>query len=405
MPESLSTTAETRQTAVVRTTRVLWLIKGLGPGGAERLLVSVARVGDRSTFRYEVAYLLPDKTTFVPDLEALGVVTRCFGRPGRDLAWPWRLRRLIRDGGYDVVHLHSPLLAGVARVLVKTLPRSRRPAVVSTEHNVWDSYRRPTRLLNAALHRTDRHRWAVSGRVRESMGRVSRRGVDVLTHGIVLTDIEDLVVDRARVRRELQLGPQDVVAITVANFRPEKAYPDLLEAAALALRQAPELRLLIVGQGPQRELIERLHADLGLGDGCRILGYRPDVLSLLAACDFLVISSHFEGFPIALMEAMAVGLPVVATSVGGVPDAVHHGVEGLLVEPGATEDLAAAMVRMTRERSERHTMAAKARARGASYDIRGAVGVLERAYADLAESRPVNDSRASRPAARRGRRG
>ncbi|QNN52185.1 glycosyltransferase [Nocardioides mesophilus] len=369
-----------------RPVRVLWLIKGLGAGGAERLLVSAARVGDHERFRYEAAYVLPHKTALVADLEANGVPSHCLVGEGRPRWWPWALRRHLLRERYDVVHLHSPLVAGVTRLVVRTLPRDARPALVSTEHNAWDSYSRPTRFLNASLHRSDRRRWAVSTRVRESMWPRQRDGVDVLVHGIVLDDVST-GADREALRRELGAGPDDVVAVTVANFRHEKGYPDLLHAAAVAFAEEPRLRLVIVGQGPLEDEVRRLHAELELGERCRIEGYRDDVMRLLGAADVFVMASHYEGFPIALMEAMASGLPVVATRVGGIPDAVTDGQEGLLLEPRDPHALAAALVDLTRDPGRRQAMAARARARGQGFDVRTAVAATETAYAELAAAR------------------
>ncbi len=148
--------------------RVLWLVKGLGPGGAEQLLVSSARVADHSRFTYHAAYVRPDKDQLVPQLAASGVPATLLGG-GRwgQLWWPWRLRRLI--AGFDVVHAHSPLVAGVARVAARTIPAGRRPVTVSTEHNVWANFSPPTRMLNAVTAGLDERRWAVSDEVRRSM--------------------------------------------------------------------------------------------------------------------------------------------------------------------------------------------------------------------------------------------
>lgn len=255
--------------------------------------------------------------------------------------------------------------------------------LVSTEHNAWDSYSLPTRLLNASLHHRDRRRWAVSPRVRDSVWPVSRKGVDVLVHGIVPQDV-DQQMDRTAVRAGVGAGPDDVIGITVANFRTEKAYPDLLAAARTALDEEPRLRLLIVGQGPLDAEIRRRHEELRLGDRCRILGYRADVMQLLSASDFFVLASHFEGFPIALMEAMATGLPAVATRVGGVPDAVRDGEEGFIIEPARPEALAHAMVRMVRDDRSRLEMAERARVRGQQFDVRHAIRTIEEAYSTLA---------------------
>ena len=366
--------------------RVLWLIKGLGAGGAERLLVSAARVGDHERFRYEAAYVVAHKDALVGDLAANGVPSHCLSPLGRSAPWPLALRRLLMANHYDVVHLHSPLVAGVARLVVRTLPRGLRPVMVSTEHNAWDSYSIPTRLLNASLHHTDRRRWAVSTRVRESIWGVSRKGVEVLVHGIVLQDVER-PDDADSLRSDLGAGPDDVVAITVANFRPEKAYQDLLVAVDIALRAEPRLRILILGQGPLESEIRKQHADLGLGDRCRIMGYRDDVMQVLAVSDFFVLASHYEGFPIALMEAMATGLPVVATNVGGIPDAVTDGQEGFLTTAGDPEALARSLVKMTRDDRRRVEMAENARRRGQNFDVSVAVSSVEAAYAELAAPR------------------
>ena len=148
--------------------RVLWVVKGLGPGGAERLLVSAApRHGDHVTT--ECVYVLPWKDHLAGELEAAGVRTHCVSRTRRDLRWPIRLARFVRSGDYDVVHIHSPLPGSVARLAARTMPRGRRPGIVSTEHNRWQTHRLPTRLVNRLTSRWDDAAFAVTDEVRSSM--------------------------------------------------------------------------------------------------------------------------------------------------------------------------------------------------------------------------------------------
>jgi glycosyltransferase involved in cell wall biosynthesis len=329
--------------------------------------------------------VIPWKTALVPDLTRLGVGVHCLGRGRRGgVLWPWRLRRLLSTGGYDVVHLHSPLVAGVGRLVVATTPRTRRPAVVSTEHNTWDGYALPTRLLNAWRHHKDAARWAVSRQVLDSVWPSRRDGMKVLVHGVVPDSLGTNPAQGAKVRAELGLGAGERVVCTVANLRTHKSYPDLLQAARLVLDSDPGARFIAVGQGPEEHRIRELHASLSLGDHFLLLGYRRDVGAVLAASDVFTLASSVEGYPIAVMEAMAAGLPVVATDVGGLPDAVQDGVHGLLVPAGRPDLLAQALLRVLRDDDQRQRMAEAAAARGRDFDMRPVVSTVQDAYAAVA---------------------
>ncbi len=365
--------------------RVLWLIKGLGPGGAEQLLVSSARVADHDRFAYHAAYVRPDKDQLVPKLAASGVPATLLGA-GRwgAFRWPVRLRRHMRD--FDVVHAHSPLLAGVARLVARTIPDRDRPVTVSTEHNVWGNFSLPTRLLNAVTSGLDARRWAVSDEVRRSMWSPRQRTTAVLVHGIDQSERPTAVGARERVRRDLGVAEDAVVAITVANLRREKDYPNVLEAARQALAEDERLVVLAVGQGPLEDEVRAIHRRLGLGERVKLLGYRTDVSELLAASDLFVLGSAFEGLPVSIMEAMSEGLPVVATAVGGVPEAVVDGETGRLVPPRDAAALAEAIVELARDPSARARMGASGKERAQVFDIRTAVEEEERAYIALARA-------------------
>jgi glycosyltransferase involved in cell wall biosynthesis len=373
-----------------RRLRVLHVVKGLGPGGAERLLCSAAAARDREGFDYEVAYLVPWKNHLVAELAADGVPTHCLGggatgapvRHVADLRWVARLDRLLRAGRYDVVHVHSPLVAGLVRPLVRGHGRNR-PRLVSTEHNGWASFAAPTRVLNRLTYGLDDARFAVSADVRDSVAPRLRSRVEVVVHGLVLDQVRALREQRAAVRAELGFTDEHVVIGTVANYRVQKAYPDLLAAARTALDVDGRLRFVAVGQGPLEAAIRAEHARLGLGEKFRLLGYRPDAVRVLAGCDVFTLASHWEGFPVALMEALALGVPAVVTAVGGVPDGVSDGVEGLLVPPGRPQELAAALVGLAADGARRARMSSAASARGAEFDIRRAVHRVEDTYRTL----------------------
>jgi len=323
--------------------RVLWLTKGLGPGGAERLLVEQAAAGGRGVV-YEAAYLLPWKHHLVGDLEALGVRVHCLGvRTEADPRWLVRLARLIERGGFDVVHAHSPVSAALARVLVRL--RFRRVAFVATEHNRWPSHHLATRILNRATFRANDTALAVSEEVVASMPSRARARTRVVTHGIDLTRVRALAGDRDATRRELGVVPGDRLCITVANLRANKRYPDLLAAARIVRDRRPGVRFVAVGQGPLEAEVRTRRDELGLAEGFALLGYRSDAIRLIAAADLFVLASEHEGRPVAIMEAFALGVPVVATAVGGVGEMVADGSSGLLVAAREPEALAGAIER------------------------------------------------------------
>ena len=364
--------------------RVLCLVKGLGAGGAERLIVSLAHARDRAVFDYEVLHVLPWKTALVPELVAEGVPVGCL-QGGRewDLRWAGRLRRRLLDRRYDVVHAHSPYVAGITRLLLRTLPRRRRPRMVTTEHIPWHAHAWPTRLLTELTFPLDDAHFAVSEEVRGSVPRRHRARVETVVHGVALDAVRGQRAHREAVRAELGLGAGDVVVGTIANFRRQKAYGDLLAAARGVVDAGAPVRFVAVGQGPLEAEIMAQHAELGLGDRFRFLGGRTDATRVLAACDVFALASHYEGYPVAVMEALAIGLPVVATGVGGVPDAVRDGVEGLLVPPGRPDLLAAAIGELAGDPEGRARMGAAAWERGAEFDITRAARRVEAVYRQL----------------------
>jgi glycosyltransferase involved in cell wall biosynthesis len=331
-----------------RRTNVLWLTKGLGPGGAERLLLSFATHADHDRFELHAAYLLPWKDHLVAELEAAGVATHCLrsAKPW-DVRWWWRLRRLVLTHDIDVVHLHSPLVAAQARLVLRTLPRRRRPMVVTTEHNLWSSHQGATRALNARTIGLDDHVFAVSDQVRDSMSPRIHDRVEVLVHGVDVDGIAARRSERPAARTALGLTDDDVAVVTVANLRANKDHPNLLQAARRLVDEEVPVTFLVVGQGPLQHELAAMRDDLGLGDRVRFLGYQADPIGVLAAGDVFCLSSRYEGLPIALLEALALGLPVVSTAVGGVPTVITDGVEGRLVpprEPAALADAIAELV-------------------------------------------------------------
>ena len=373
-----------------RPTRVLWLVKGLGPGGMERLLLHHAQAS-RGGVDYFVGYVVDRPNSLEPELVAAGVQccrlgTGSVARP----EWIRDLRRLVRRSRIDVVHVHSPLVAAAARIALRSMPGG--PAVVYTEHNSWVSHGRTTRLLNRLTYPLDHERFAVSSEARASSGRWGRRS-EVLLHGIDVAGVRSAAA-RREVRDEMGLDDSAYVVGIAANLRATKAYPVLLDAVAQLRDAGVDMTVLCMGQGPLESELRGLAGDLALGDSFRFLGHRGDVARVLSACDVFTLSSDDEGLPLSVMEAKALGLPVVATDVGGLAQIVDHGRDGLLVPRRRPDELAGALASLAASTELRGRLAEASWASAERFDRQGYVDRLDEAYRTLGtRGRAVSGSR------------
>jgi glycosyltransferase involved in cell wall biosynthesis len=237
--------------------------------------------------------------------------------------------------------------------------------------------------LNALTYVLDDAHLAVSRAVADSVPPRLGAGLRVLHHGIVPGRVRDRLACREEVRAELGVGPDEVLAGTAANYRASKGYPNLLAAARRLVDEGLPVRFVAMGQGPLEGRIRAIHRELGLGDRFVLLGYQEDVPRVLSACDLFVMASVAEGLPLAMMEALAMGLPVVATAVGGVPEAITHGREGLLVPPSRPDLLAGALRELVADPERRACMGRAALARGSYFDIARPVRATEDLYRRL----------------------
>ncbi len=320
--------------------RVLVLIKGLGIGGAEKLISEGARFWDRESFDYSVAYVLPWKDQLVGDLESQGIEVQMIGgERGLTPSTLGRLRRLVREQGIDLIHAHLPTMGIVARV-ASPVP------VVYTEHNMADSYRPLTRMLNRLTYGRNTATTAVSGAVAGSVAGWPGDPALVIPNGVAVHVDPGAV---ATARQELRLSESDLLVAHVGNIRPGKGHDVLIDAAAHLHERLPSVRFVSIGGEKYPGDLERVRAraiEAGLENVLRFMGRRPDALNFVAAADVFVNPSSVEGLPVAILEAMALGRPVVAAAAGGVPGIVKDGVTGILVEPNEPEALASGIEKM-----------------------------------------------------------
>jgi glycosyltransferase involved in cell wall biosynthesis len=367
--------------------RILLLIKGLGVGGAERLLEGSLPHLDRDRFDYRVGYLLPWKTALVPAFVAAGVPVHDLNmRTAGDPRVLVRLVALLRRERIDLIHAHLPVAGIWGRVAARL---AGVPCVVYTEHNVPQRYASVTRTLNRRTYRMNDVVIAVSDEVRREIGGYAngRPAIVTIQNAVDAAALGATEVDPAAIRREFGFPPDALLVTTVGNLTAKKGHTFLLAAAARVVAQHSGARFLLVGQGP---LADSLHAEashLGLNGTVVFAGFRQDAVRILAASDLFVLSSVFEGLPVTLLEAMALGKPSVVTRVGGIPEITDES-SSVLVEPGDPEALAAGISGLLEVPALRDRMGAAAREKARSrYGVPQMVAAVEQVYRDLLQAK------------------
>jgi glycosyltransferase involved in cell wall biosynthesis len=258
-----------------------------------------------------------------------------------------------------------------------------RPKVVTTEHNPWTTFKWPTRVVNALTSPLDDATIAVSEETRGSMWPFVQRRTETLSHGIAVEAAHAQLAARDDVRAELAVGPDTVLVGTVANYHPKKDWPNLLRTARIVADRGWPVRFCAVGQGPLEAEVVALHAELGLDGIVTLTGYRPDAVRMMAGCDVFTLASRWEGLPVAVMEACALGLPIVATAVGGMRESFTDGVDALLVASQDPDGLAEAIGKVACDPALRARLAAASAARAQDFDVSRAVARIEEIYREV----------------------
>lgn len=361
--------------------KVMLVAIGLGVGGTETHILELASRLDRSRFTVTVC-ALKSGGTMAQELEKRGVRVLSLDGTGKlDARVIVRLFKLLRAEQPDVVQAFLFWANVAARACGRIL---RAFPVISSYHDEVVSEGWLVRVVDRlTLTWTDRI-VCCSGAVGRSV--VSRIGGKI-EHCTIIpfgVDIEQFEATAAATRRELGLRDNQKVIGTVCRLvEPKKGLRFLLQAMAVLARKygQPPCQLLIVGDGPSRHELELLREQLGLSSWVVFAGSRRDIPRVLHALDAFVLPSLYEGFGIALLEAMAAGKPVIATAVGGIPEFVLSGETGLLIEPGNVEALADAIDRLLSHPQQARIMGAKGRIRvGESYHISTVVRQHEQVY-------------------------
>lgn len=358
-----------------RLLRVVHLVSSLNIGGLEMVVVNMMRHCDRTKYEPFVVSL-GEAGALAEKIVSLGVpLMSLAGRRRFKGDVGLRLIRLLRSLKPDVIHTHNPsphlhgaLAAAIARV----------PVLVHTKHGRNCAEPTYSAFSNRLASRLSSYIVSVSedaAQVARELERVPADKLEVIHNGV---DLDRYPFREPRRQRE------EVRAVHVARLNWIKDQPTLLRAARLVADEEPRFRLDIVGDGPERANVEQLIKELNLEGVVTLHGFRDDVSAQLAKADFFVLSSISEGISLTLLEAMATGLPIVATDVGGNREVVADGETGLLAPAGSPEALAQAMLRLSPDPTLIERMSYTARKRVETrFDLRNAVARYESLYLRL----------------------
>lgn len=361
--------------------KVVHLVRTLDMGGLERVVIDLARFHNRELFEVEVV-CLGGEGELAAECRSHGIPVTALqlSNAGHFKRFS-KLAKALRGLKPDVLHTHNsgPHVNGVvARML------TRIPVLVHTKHGRNYVNRKWAVFQNRIASRLSSCVVPVSAdaaEVARTIEKVPERLIKVIRNGIVLDDYR--CEETPHRRRETMLR-----AIHVARLNPVKDQQNLLRAVRKVVDEVPEFTLEIAGDGQERARLEELSASLNLQKHVRFLGMRDDVADLLNAADMFVLSSLSEGISLTLLEAMAAGLPVVATDVGGNREVVVDGETGLLVPKQDSDRLAHAILSLVRDPGRADQMGRAGRQRvEQTFDVRVVVETYENFYRELLSRR------------------
>lgn len=314
--------------------------------GAENHFYSLAKQLDPEKTKNAIC-LISDEGELVKDFRAMGIPVTFIRKHGRyDISIIWRLRAFLKKGGFDIIHsnLFTANLWGRLAAFGLKIP------FVVTVHNIHSRHN-PTQarieiFFDRLLVRTTSLLINVSKEVETSMLRdvgLPRTKLCTIENGIVFPEPGDLP-SKQEARKTLGFSDDEKLLVVIGRFAAAKNHTTFISSLPAVRERFPKLKVLLVGNGEKEGEIRETIAKYDLGDTVILLGLRRDIPTILSASDILVIPSIWEGLPIVMLEAMAAGTPVIATRVGGIPDALTDGSTGILTTPDAPS-LTDAMVR------------------------------------------------------------
>lgn len=346
---------------------IVHIIDSLPIGGAQKLLVTFAHEAQKRSLRTEIICLKSAVDLQVgTDLRACGVSITFFqAKSLLNLVRLWKITRYLRKTKPDVIQTHltyANIIGGLAGAaagipVVATLHsagKDRRYSKAREKLESWIIRHVVRRVIAVGSNTANSHK-----------PRLGNQKISVVLNAVHEADALT-PAERTVIKQEIMADERKTLIISVARFSPVKAFDDLIRAFNIVHQAEAQTMLVLVGDGAMREPWEKLAAELHLTDSVKFLGNRGDVPGLLQASDLFVSSSVVEGMPLAVMEAMSAGLPIIATSVGDLPDMINPAC-GVLVPPREPQQLADAIITTLSNRQKMKEMGNNARQYAASH--------------------------------------
>lgn len=333
-------------------------------GGAELHLFNLLKSIDKNTFE-PIVFTLEKGGSLVERIRSLNI--RIEEVPIKRIYTPAAINPLIymaeilKEKNTKIIqtfHFASDIIGPVLAKLAKI------PIVISSRRDMgFKNKKRHTwayRLINPFITKIIVNSQAVglSLRTRE---KIEQGKMVVIYNGVNLKNFDPAIVNKTQLKKKLGLPVRSHVVGMIANLHPIKGYPDFLSAARFVINKLNDTHFLIVGDGNLKVSLQRTATELNINENVHFLGAKSEITEILSIMDVSVLSSLSEGFSNTILESMAMEKPVVATNVGGNPEAIVHGMNGLLVEPKASKDLSDAILLLLQNKKYAEYMGKNAR--------------------------------------------
>lgn len=368
---------------------ILHIVEDLKVGGLENVIASIVLGLDKTKYQNQV-WCLARGGDVATELIGKGATVRILGE--RSYHNPLRilsLARLIRGEKFSIIHTHGYFASTFGRAAGLV---ARVPVIIAHVHSAYHEYTLRNLVIENILSRfTDRivcvskavQRFVVeTERIREDKTCLIYNAANI-SHSVLSVEAS------CHEREQIGIDKQDMVITVVASLTPNKGHRVLLDAFAQIVKKYPLTKLLVVGDGPLMSELRASASRLGIASRVIFTGQRRDVASLLQLSDvFTLPSITREGLGIALIEAMAMKLPVIGTKVGGIPEVIEHNANGLLVTPGDSHELAAAIDTLLQDGEMRKRMGRRGEEiYKEKFTMSKMIGLVENLYDELLEKK------------------